>query len=152
VPSTSSFPVRKATDDEGFDQTLGGDEKRFKVARNGDNLMCPFQCDLCYFRNIQKRDVRSTDPRDRLLLQCIRRVSLDAFSAREPSTVRANLREARKLEGIGKSLGMERVTPQMGPYSTEDTVGMGLAVCVLIRTLDPGRTEEVIKFSTARYL
>jgi hypothetical protein len=29
---------------------------------------------------------------------------------------------------------------------------MGLAVCILIRTLDPGRSEELIQFSTARYL
>jgi hypothetical protein len=144
--------VRTATDDEGFDQTLGGDEKRFKVGRNGDNLMCPFQCDLCHFRNIQKRDYCATNPKDKLLVQCIRRASLDAFWARESSTVRANLRGATKLEGIGDSLGMESVSPPMGPYSTEDTMGMGLAVCILIRTLDPGRTEDLVQFSTARYL
>jgi hypothetical protein len=34
----------------------------------------------------------------------------------------------------------------------EDTMGMGLAVCILIRTLDPGQTEDLIQFSTARYL
>jgi hypothetical protein len=87
VPSTSPFLVKKVADDKGFDQTLGGDEKRFKVGRNGDNLMCPFQCDLCHFRNIQKRDFRPADVKDRLLLQCICRASLDAFWAREPSTV-----------------------------------------------------------------
>jgi hypothetical protein len=97
-------------------------------------------------------DVRATDPKDRLLLQCMRRASLDAFWARGPSTVRANLRGARKLEGIGRSLGIESVSPHLGPYSTQDTMGMGLAVCILIRTLDPGRTEELIQFSTARYL
>jgi hypothetical protein len=152
VPSTSPFPVKMAADDEGFDQTLGGDEKRFRVGRNGDNLMCPFQCDLCHFRNIQKRDYRPTDAQDKLLLQCIRRASLDAFWAREPSTVRANLRGAKKLEGIGHSLGMRSVSPAIGPYSLEDTMGMGLAVCILIRTLDPGRTEDLVQFSTARYL
>jgi hypothetical protein len=53
-------------------------------------------------------------------------------------------------EGIGDSLGMESVSPPMvGPYSTEDTMGMGLVVCILIRTLDPGKTEELIQFSTA---
>jgi hypothetical protein len=29
---------------------------------------------------------------------------------------------------------------------------MGLAVCILIRTLDPGKTEEMIQFLMARYL
>jgi hypothetical protein len=141
-----------AANDEGFNHTLRGDKKRFKVGRNGDNLMCPFQCDLCHFRNIQKQDYCATKPKDKLLVQCIRRALLDAFWARESLTVRANLRGATKLEGIGDSLGMESVSPPMGPYSTEDTMGMGLAVCILIRTLDPGRTEDLIQFSTARYL
>jgi hypothetical protein len=34
--------MRKAAANEGFDQMLGGDERRFKVGHNGDNLMCPF--------------------------------------------------------------------------------------------------------------
>jgi hypothetical protein len=74
-----------------------GDEKRFKVWCNRDNLMCPFKCDLCHFRNIQKRDFCPTNVIDKLLLQCIRRVLLDAFWARESSTVRVNLQGAKKL-------------------------------------------------------
>jgi hypothetical protein len=152
VPSTSPFPIRLAADDEGNDQTLGGDEKRFRVARNGDHLMCPYQCDLCHFRNIQKRDPLPGNRKDKFLLQCVRRASLDAFWGREPSTVRANLSGAKRLETIGESVGIQGVSPPLGPYSTEDTMGMGLAVCILIRSLDPGRTEELIQFSTARYL
>jgi hypothetical protein len=152
VQSTSPFPIRQAEDDEGFDQTLSGDEKRFRVARNGDNLMCPFQCDMCHFQNIQKRDPIPGNRKDKLLLQCIRRASLDAFWGREPSTVRANLRGAKRLEEIGDTVGILAVSPPMGPYSTEDTFGMGLAVCILLRTLDPGKTEALIQFSTARYL
>jgi hypothetical protein len=56
VPARSPFPIRTLEDDEGYDQTLGSDEKRFKVGRNRDHLMCPYQCDLCHFRNIQKQD------------------------------------------------------------------------------------------------
>jgi hypothetical protein len=40
----------------------------------------------------------------------------------------------------------------MGPYTTDDSFGMGLAVCILLRTLDPGKTEDLIQFSTARNL
>jgi hypothetical protein len=40
----------------------------------------------------------------------------------------------------------------MGPYSGEDTFRMALAVCILIRSLDPGNTEEFVQFSTARNL
>jgi hypothetical protein len=30
------------------------DPNRFRTARDGDHLMCPFQCDDCHFYNIQK--------------------------------------------------------------------------------------------------
>jgi hypothetical protein len=29
------------------------DPNRFKCARDGDHLMCPFQCIVCHFYNIQ---------------------------------------------------------------------------------------------------
>jgi hypothetical protein len=111
VPATSPFLVRTAEDDEGYDQTLKGEEKRFKVERNGDHLMCLFQCDLCHFRNIQERDPGFGNRIDILLLQCIRRASLDAFWSREPSTARANALGARRLEEIGDTLGMRSVCP-----------------------------------------
>jgi hypothetical protein len=40
----------------------------------------------------------------------------------------------------------------MGPFSLDDSAGMRLAVCILLRSLDPGKTEDTIQFSTARYL
>ena len=53
---------------------------------------------------------------------------------------------------LGVALGILGVAPAMGPYSRDDTFGMALAVCLLIRSLDPGKTEETIQFSTARYI
>jgi hypothetical protein len=136
MPSTSLFPIRHTADNEGNDQTLGGDKKRFQVARNGDHLMCPYhQCNLCHFCNIQKRDPMPGNRKDKFLLQCIRQASLDAFWGPEPSsTVRANLSGANQLESIGESVGILGVSPPLGPYSTDDTMGMGLAVCILICT------------------
>jgi hypothetical protein len=32
------------------------DAGRFLKVRPGDHIMCQFQCDLCHFRNIQRRD------------------------------------------------------------------------------------------------
>jgi hypothetical protein len=152
VPADSPFPIRLAEDDEGFDQTLAGDEQRFRVGRNGDSLMSPFQCELCHFRNIQGRDPSIGLPKDRLLLSCLRRASLDAFWSREPSTVRATLNGGRRMEEIGDSLGMSRVLPEMGPFPLRDSFGMGVAVCMLLRSLDAGRTADLVQFSTVRYL
>ena len=56
MPVSSPFPIKRPEDDEGFDNTLEGDEERFMTGRDGDHLMCPYQCDLCHFRNIQQRD------------------------------------------------------------------------------------------------
>jgi hypothetical protein len=114
--------------------------------------MCPFQCDLCQFRNIQGRDPVPGLGKDKLLLLCIRRASLDAFWSRESSTVAANARGAKRLQEIGDSVGIASVCPPMGPFSLDDSGGMRVAVCILLRSLDPGRTEDTIQFSTARYL
>jgi hypothetical protein len=47
------------------------DPDRFKCGRDGDHLMCPFQCDTCHFFNIQGKrpGVKSQDD---VLLMCIR--------------------------------------------------------------------------------
>jgi RNAse (barnase) inhibitor barstar len=59
--------------------------------RDGDNFLCPFQCDLCRFRNIKKRDPFASDLKDLNLLCGIRMANLDAFWARIPGTVKSNL-------------------------------------------------------------
>jgi hypothetical protein len=59
--------------------------------RNGDNPVFPFQCDLCHFRNIKKRDPFASDLKDSSVLCGIQRANLDAFWARIPGTMKSNL-------------------------------------------------------------
>jgi hypothetical protein len=66
--------------------------------------------------------------------------------------VNANARGAKRLQEIGNSVGILDVCPPMGPFTLDDSAGMALAVSILLRSLDPGRTEDTIQFSTARYL
>jgi hypothetical protein len=40
--------------------------------------------------------------------------------------------------------------PPMGPFPIHDEIGMGLAVCILQRSLDVGRNEATIQFSTTQ--
>lgn len=129
-----------------------GDELRFKQARAGDFLMTPFQCDVCHFRNIQGRNPDATTEEDVLLMDTIRHVNINALWSREPGTVRGNLIQAKKMELIGQSLGLETVAPHLGPFPLEDTFGVAVAACFLRRTLDPGRTEKFVQFATARKL
>eukprot|EP00980_Cylindrotheca_fusiformis_P023557 scaffold10595_cov116-Cylindrotheca_fusiformis.AAC.1 len=149
VPPGNEFPIRRPVDEDGLENLAPGDEHRFCRGRNGDFMMTPFQCDLCHFRNIQKRDPEE-HPGDDKLLRFIRQANLDAFWSRESSTVAANLSQARRLEEMTDEFNVAAFIPEHGPFPLEDTFGMLMAVGVLRRSLDPGKTEETIQFATAR--
>jgi hypothetical protein len=132
---------------------LPGDETRFVQARNGDHLITPFQCDLCHFRNVYKRDPSGRKGSDLLALRCIRRANLDALWAREPGTVAGNLSGAKRLHDIGTGiLEIPGITPPMGPFALQDKFGMGIAMTMLLRSLDAGKNERTIQYSTMRRL
>jgi hypothetical protein len=60
------------------------------------------------------------------LLKDIRVANLDAFWAREPSTVAANLKDVRKMEKIGEEIyGFDSVGPPMGPFPLEGVCPVG---------------------------
>ena len=113
--------------------------------------MVPFQCDVCHFRNIQKRN---PDPlkyaKDALALSCIRRANLDSVWSREPSTVSRNASQARTMEDLGEALGFDSVAPPMGPFPLEDTFGMKIACVTLLKSLAPGKWENTVQYATAR--
>jgi hypothetical protein len=134
-------------DEDGFE----ADESRFRRARNGDSLLTPFQCDVCHFRNIKHCDPRIGDKKDVRLLKDIRVANLNDFWVREPSTVVANLKDVRTMEKIGEEIyGFDSVGPPMGPFPLEDNFGMKVGCVLLARSLDPGKNERYIQFSTAR--
>jgi hypothetical protein len=130
--------------EDGFEALAPGDESCFKRARNGDNLITLFQCDVCHFRNIKHCDPRIGDKKVVRLLKDIRVANLDAFWAREPcSTVAANLKDVRKMEMIGEELYVfDSVGPPIGPFPLEDKFGMKVACVLLARSLDPGKNER----------
>lgn len=149
------FPVLQVTDlDEcllGSDALEEEDPDRFKCARDGDHLMCPFQCDKCHFYNIQKRrpGVRAQDD---VLLMCIRRANLDALWSRESATVHANRREAARVLTVSERLGIDQPYPNRIPFPVEDTFGMQIACQSLLRSLDAGINTRTIQFETMRRL
>jgi hypothetical protein len=72
------------------------DAERYKCGIDGAQFMTPFQCDLCIFRNLYKRNPRVTIA-DKENLDVIRRMNLDAMWSREPSTIEKNLRTLSNL-------------------------------------------------------
>jgi len=111
----------------------------------GDHWMTTFQCDVCHFRNVQGRDPCTTIA-DKNMIHCIRRASLDAFWSREPGTVAKNVGQLKLMDRKAREAGInrERLFPTMGPLPLQDKVGMGVAICVLMQTLDQGINEETI--------
>lgn len=104
------FPVLRAWDLEesivGPEELEEDDPDRFKCARDGNHLMCPFQCDLSHFYNIQRR-WPGAKVQDGVLLMCICQANLDAFWSQESTTVfLANRREASRVLSVCARLGL----------------------------------------------
>ena len=75
-------------------------EDDFKVGRDGDHLMVPFECDLCIFRKLKGVDPRVKSESDKELLEYIRRLNLDSMRRRATSTVEGNKNKAQKIIDI----------------------------------------------------
>ena len=66
--------------------------ERYQSRRSRDHLMgVPFECDLCHFGNVNKRDPVWGNKKYEDTLMAIMRAILDACWAYEPSTVRGDL-------------------------------------------------------------
>ena len=133
------FHIAYPQDTSGFTQVDNIDEHRFKEARNGDHIMCNFQCDYCIFEMLKQRQPRKSDYKDKLLMICIRRANLDALWAREPSTVDGNRREVDRATEISDLVGIDPGFKPLGPYPDDDIQGITVAIQMLLRSLDPGK-------------
>ncbi len=148
-----TFYCHVLTDDDGFDWRPVEDSFRYKQARDGDHLLTVFQCDLCWLRNLQQRDPLPQLDRDDLLLCCIRRANLDAVWGREPLTVQATLQSAIQLMRLWDKVGMSPQFPLIGPFPVRDSLGMGVAVAMLLKSLEPGKYHASYQqFETVRKL
>jgi hypothetical protein len=146
------FPVLRAKDlDDSIMEDvdlLDDDPHRFRRARAGDHMMCPFQCDECHFMNIHGTNSRADDPKDKLCLLGIRRAILDSFWARETATVDVNRREARIYTFDASLMGIVHPYPKRGPFPVDDEWGMGPATVLLLRSLAKGKNAEFVQYET----
>ena len=114
-------------------------------------MSLPFECDVCHFRNINKRDVDWESEKDLRTLVYIRGASLDAMWSRTKGSVTSNVRRMRKdMLEASKSLSFGQILPAFGNPEMEDKVGMGIAIITLHTSLRKGRNAETIQFDTMR--
>lgn len=147
------FHINLPQDASCFVQVQKGDEFRFVRARDGDQFLCPFQCDNCVFYILKHRTPDHSNPTDSLLMRCIRRVNLDAFWAREPDTVSDNRRDLEAGIKIANTLRIDPPFWPMGPFPTIDICGYGVAISMVYKSLSPGRHDKsYTQFETIRKL
>ena len=122
------FHVAAPENDEGIKWKKRKDEDRFLVARGGDSLGTPFQCDWCWFLNLEQRMPLKDSHSDMRLLSYIRRVNLDIMWSREHRTVSAILTNVRKGRRMSLALNMDPVELPMGPWPLADRQGFQVAI------------------------
>jgi hypothetical protein len=130
-----------------------GDSLRFKVARDGDHLMTPFQCVECHFVNLKGRYPDLSSHKDALAVTAITRAILDSLWSRERTTVESNRGEGLRYLSHLEHMGLEEgAYPARGPFPKEDLWGMRVACALLSRSLAKGRNSQHVQFETVRKL
>ena len=129
-------------DIDGFWKTKSPNPNDFEEARNGDNLICPFLCDLCIFHVVRHTEPNPLSHKDKVLLSHIRRINLDAFWSRSTSTVRGNARVVRRTLEDARGHGMNGPYPDPGPSPNYDICGYEIPVCMITDSLRSGRYSK----------
>jgi hypothetical protein len=148
---SDKFHINKGVDEDGNDMLdRESDANRYKTGIDGSHLMTPFQCDICIFRNLYKRDPRSVTA-DKENLVVIRRMNLDSIWSREPSTISKNAQSLARLIRTCEGSGFCPELPKLGPFQVKDKSGFCVAFSMLIHSLRAGRhTKLYIQFDTIR--
>jgi hypothetical protein len=124
-------------------------QRQLMIGVEGAHLCIPFQCELCWFRNIERRD--PVPGRDDLYLTCIRRANLDAMLGKSPLTIRAHRRETLAALENAASIGKTPAYHPRCPFPMSDEVGMSLAVDMLLKSLRAkGRILDHVQYATLR--
>jgi hypothetical protein len=127
-------------------------QKQMLTAVKGAHLCIPFQCEVCWFRNLEGRDPRGGGSDD-VYLACIRRANLDAMLGKSPLTIRAHRRETIGVLENSRLIGKTPAYHPRGPFPLGDPVGMSLAVDMLLKSLvAKGRIANHVQFATLRKL
>ena len=103
----------------------------------------PFECDLCQFKNVNKRDPIHGNSKDNYTLLCIRREIFDAFWSQETSTVLVNFRRLRRddFDSI-EALSIRRPVPIIGTNKVSYRVFMGCTIQTLENSRIKGKWQD----------
>jgi hypothetical protein len=127
------------------------EDSMFVTSREGNHLLCPFQCDFCHFINMKDREPNMENAQDVFTMRCIRRANLDAFWSQRPGTVYQHFRTYQLVMDLDVALGFgNKLLPSLGPFPLKDTFGMTAAVFYVACSLMAGRNQGALSFGTTR--
>ena len=135
------FHVKESINEVGTTWKKKEDEGRYMEGRDGDMWMAPFQCDHCWFINLEGRYPELRSRVDQNLLGYIRRVNLDVLWSREAGTVGGVLTQLRKMCRLSDDLGMTRSNVEQGPWPLGDNMGFRTAIVILRASQEKGRND-----------
>jgi hypothetical protein len=126
----------------------------FLVARDGDHLLVPFECDLCIFRKLRDCNPDQECLQDTLLAACIRRANLDTFWSRARGTASSNRDKVAFALKLSKAVGLK------GPYEADAPLpeydhhcGYEVAIEILLHSRRPGSySNAYTQFDTIQKL
>ena len=148
------FKVQRAFNDETvYYNRRREDEYKYLIARPGDGVLAPFQCEGCWFVNIYGRYPREEESfADKCVLTCLRRANLDVFWSRESSTVKSVGGYLKEIVRRAKEADRPVPLEPFEPWRVEDKQGMGIAIMMLEKSLSKGRNTDYLQFDTTRQL
>ena len=154
------FPRRETEEEEDANDDLdpelvmpAAEKDRYQRGRDGDCWVCPFQCELCHFRNVYRRDPVPESRTDSNFVIYCRRANLDAMWARSSATVAKTLRVLFRSQEVATDLfDIPNPFPYREPFPLQDDFGIVAAILFLEESRRPGRNTASVQWDTARGL
>jgi hypothetical protein len=146
---TPVFPTMEIKDEMGNPWHREAErQQRLMQGVDGAHLCIPFQCGKCLLKNLGGRD--PIPGNDGIYMACIQRANLDAMAGKSPLTIGAHLRE---MIANARMINKTPSYQPRGPFPLHDSVGMGLAVDMLLKSLiSKGRIQKHVQFLTLQRL
>lgn len=114
-------------------------------------LSAPFQCEFCWFANLNKSESNDWYPHDAKQLAYMKQVNLDIFWSRETSTVQNTLSTLLRAKRCSEDLGLQPVPLNVGPWPITDNCGFQIAIEMIKMSQGKGRnSENYIQFDSIR--
>jgi hypothetical protein len=118
---------------------------------DGSHLCIPFQCELCWYWNLEGRE--PVPGRDNVYLTCMHHANIDAMLGKSPLKIRAHRQESERAISTALAFGKTPAYHPRGPFPMADQVGMSLVVDIILKSLAAkGKLVKHVQFSTLRKL